>query len=451
MKIIIGALLLLSLCIDNNAIAAEKKALVISGNDVAPLVSGQRVRVKKLTRDMAGVRKSIVSTGPSAFQNPDVVSAKIKRMNQFSDAIKRYPQVNDQDVKAARAEYEALRQTLSAEFKRAKEQLSTIGDVQQTLATLEKNSTTYAVPAPLGIPFNESKAKEWVNAASNARTVAEHNQKQLAQIAQLAYLPTNRGTPQTGRPYDIEDVRRMQRNAANMLSTIQVNYEQITGELNYRMREMDTDVFARWQEDPKGEKKWLYIQDGSAAEAQAVFAKSRAIAQSSVYFEQALNRKPEFALATLARIDRAEAAFEQKSKIALASSRLPESKSDDKKMLNIAKAILKTSKYRFGEYGPIKLTTEKIIERERKDSQLEIDDAEITLGGDLKWSGTETTWTYKWEEFKFAVPLKETGGEKWYIWWITAKNFSSGGPNTPIGSWISGKATKGNPIPRENF
>ena len=97
------------------------------------------------------------------------------------------------------------------------------------------------------------------------------------------------------------------------------------------------------------------------------------------------------------------------------TSKLPEPKSNDRKMLAIAKKILEFPKYEFGEYGRIILTTSEIIDRERKDSQLKIDDAEFTLSGNLKMSGTETTWTYKWKEFKFAVPLKETDRDTWYI------------------------------------
>ncbi|MDA0339570.1 MAG: hypothetical protein O2910_06990, partial [Proteobacteria bacterium] len=66
-------------------------------------------------------------------------------------------------------------------------------------------------------------------------------------------------------------------------------------------------------------------------------------------------------------------------------------------------------------------------------------------------SGTETTWTYKWREFKFATPIKETGSDNWHIWWITAKKYSSGAESTPIGRWISGGATKGSLILKDNF
>jgi hypothetical protein len=156
------------------------------------------------------------------------------------------------------------------------------------------------------------------------------------------------------------------------------------------------------------------------------------------------------ALAMLDKLDQAEKEFQRKRLVALASSRLPEARSTDPTRLSIATRILQTPRYQFGEFGTIVLTTDRIIEREKKSSEIDIDKLELSLSGDLKASGTETGWTYRWQEFKFAVPLKETDGS-WAIWWITAKNYSSGAANTPIGSWVSGRAEKGNPIPRENF
>ena len=425
-------------------------AIAIAQDGVQPLVSGQRVQVKKLVRDMINVRESIVVKGPSELQNPDIIKARQKRMGQFQQALKRYPQVNDPDVQKARAEYTALQQALSAEFKRAQAQLQQLGDVQQALATIEQNSRTYAVPKPLAIPFDELKVKQWLEQASQARTVGEHNQKQLQNIAQLAYLPKNLGTPQTGASYDIDDVDRMYRYALQMQQAVQSNYASMADQLKNRIQGMDSQVFSRWQEDPTSDKKWIFLSDAQRQEAKSVFAENRLIAQSYLHLEKSLNRNTDLAETTLKKLAEAESQFEKSHQIALQNSRLPEAKSDDDDLLDIAESVLKTPKYEFGPHGPIILTTAEIVEREKKTSEVEIDDAELTLGGDLKVSGTETTWTYRWQEFSFAVPLQEADG-RWFIWWITAKNFSSGAANTPIGRWVSGKATKGNLILKENF
>jgi len=315
---------------------------------VAPLVSGQRVRVKKITRDINENRKAIVTTGPSQFQDPAVVKAKQKRLKQFEDALNRYPQLDDPDVQAARAAYVALANDLSTEYKRARAQLAQLGDVQQALATIEENGRKYAVPDLPSIPFSEEQAKAWVQAASNARTVAEHNDKQLKLIAELAYLPNNPGTPQAGAPYDANDVKRLQRYAVAMFKDVQADYQTLANDLSGRMQQMDKDVFPRWQEDPQGEKKWVFLRDSSVADAQTVFARSRAIAQSSLYLEEALGRPADLARTTLEKLDKAEQAFKRNAEVALASSRLPEPVTRDPERVAIAEQILKTPKYEFG-------------------------------------------------------------------------------------------------------
>lgn len=421
------------------------------GDGVPELVSGQRVQVKKLLRDIQGVSDSMVTTGPSPLQDPDVVAARQQRLEQLKEALGRYPQVDDPDVLAARNAYEALRQKLSAEFKRARKQLTQLGDVQQRLATIEENSRTYAVPQALALPFTEADAKAWVASASNARTVAEHNQKELAGIAPLAYLPNNPGTPQGGAPYDAKDVDRLQRMASGMLTSVAEHYQAMATEIDNRFIQIENDVLTRWQEDPRGDKKWLFIAEGKQEEAETVFADSLAVANSALHLEQALGRETAKARQLIGQIEQAKTAFATNRQIALEASRLPQAKSSDKQLLAIAEQILTKPKYEFGEFRSIVLTTAGTTKRELKSSEVDIDDVELTLAGDVKLSGTETTWTYKWEEFKFAVALKEAESGQWYIWWITAKNFSSGGDKTPLNQWVSGKATKGNQILEKNL
>ncbi|MGB0743232.1 MAG: hypothetical protein ACPGSB_01790, partial [Opitutales bacterium] len=431
---------------------ASKSAAPVEDKEVRPLVSGERVRVKKLARDIQNVSDSLVTTGPSTLQAADEVDARQKRLKQFNEALLRYPQLDDPDVVTARKKYSAYREKLIAEFNRAKEQLAALGNVQVRLATISENARKYSVPAPLQPPFGQADAKEWVAQASNARTVAEHNLKELAQMAPIAYLPETRGTPEGGAAYDAGDLERLQRQAAVALRDVEANYQSMAEDLSRRLAQIESDVLTRWQEDPSEEsKRWLFIAEGSGDEANKLYDESTVMAQSSVWLERALGREPTEALKVIAKIQAAREAFVRKQEIALKTSRLPKPAAEDKKRMAIAKKILENPDYEFGEFAKIVLTTKDIVERERKDSEIEIDDAEITLGGDLKMSGTETTWTYKWTEFKFATALKETDSDEWYIWWITAKNYSSGGPRTPLNQWISGASTKGNRILKKNL
>lgn len=336
-----------------------------------PLVSGQRVRVKKLARDMANVRGSIVTTGPSHFQNADIVAKRSKRMKQFADALKRYPQVKDPDVKAARAEYKLLSAALSAEFKRAKGQVGKIGNVQKALATIEANGRKYSVPKLLAPPFSETEAKAWVSASSDARTVSEHNLKQLATIAPLAYLPKNRGTVQSGAPYDLDDVKRLTNWNKKMNSSVQGGYKTIAGTLESRMKQASEALKTRWQGNPKkDEDRWTFIGEGKAEEAAKFFDDNLKIANSSVYLERALKRNTKTADALIKTINTAKSDFAKNAKIALSTSKLPKPKSKNGKMKKYAKHILEVPRYKFGKFGPIVLTTKKLQSTSAKTANL---------------------------------------------------------------------------------
>ncbi len=417
---------------------------------VRPLVSGERVRINKLLRDILSVSVTVVTTGPSLLQDPVKVAAYKKRLNQFAQALGRYPQIDDNDVKAARLAYQNLRKKLSDEFNRAKEQLAKLGNVQQRLASLDANYKKYRIPPILSAPFSEDDAQAWVKQAGEARTSAEHSLKELADIGKLAYLPNNPGTPQSGAPYDANDVKRLQQGAQSTLKKIEIEANNLIDRLENRLKQIENEVLTRFQEDPNGDKRWVFIGEGRKKLAFSTFDKSMGLAKSALYIEQALGKKAERARAVIDKIRHAKNSFIKRRDIALRTSRLPEPQSTDSKRLEIARKILKKPKYKFGEFGRIILTSKQIIDRERKDSEIKIDDAQVSLGGDVKMSGTKTTWTYKWKEFSFAVPIKEENSDIWYIWWITAKNFSSGGNRTPLNQWISGKATKGNQILKAN-
>lgn len=399
---------------------------------------------------MANVKSSILTSGPSEFQDADVVQARQKRFQQFTEALNRYPQIDDPLVQAARSEYMALQNVLKSEFKRAQEQRQQLGDVQARMSLLQQNFEQYPVPQPMLPPFDHAAVSNWVKQASAARTVGEHNLKELNAIAPLAYLPINPGAPAGGSPFDADDLRRMQQNAINMQKAVQNNYQNMSANIIRQLQQKLEQVSTRWQEDPKGDKKWVFLKADQVTQAQQLFAQSQALAQTSIALEQALNQDHSFATKALADIKQAALKYQSNAEQALNASRLPVAVSDDGDMADHATEILKKPRYEFGEYGPIVLTTKAIINRESKSSEIDIDKVDIASNGDIKMSGTETTWTYQWEEFKFATPIKDPDGT-WYIWWITAKKYSSGSSITPIGEWVAGQSTQGNPILQSHF
>ena len=130
---------------------------------------------------------------------------------------------------------------------------------------------------------------------------------------------------------------------------------------------------------------------------------------------------------------------------------MPEAKSTDVSRLAIACQILAKPEFSFANYGPMLLATGIVVECGEEVSREQLTDIDISLASEIIFFGKETTRHDRWDEFNFAIPIKDPQSNQWYIWWITAKKFYSGSAKTPIGQWVSGGATKGDLILRQNF
>lgn len=422
--------------------------------DVRPLVSGERVRVKKLTRDIESTIQTLDQGGVAPFQDPGYVQKWQARIEHYRQSLAKYPQTNDPDVQDAAAKLAQLEKMMAFGTKEAAKQESELGDVQAILAAIEQSLRDNPPPAWLPAPFTDEEAQKWARAAAIAEQTARKAIAELQRIAPTAHLPVNQGTVQQGAPYDKQDLRRLSSLANGIVAdvgeavkrtadTLKYQYDAQKEELEY-YRELDPDDATHRMKHFLAEEAQERIYSG--------LDKQLALAESVLAYQRVLGKEP--APHTVARVEEIAAlrgAYAKKRIKALGESRLPEPESTDGERLAIAERILAEPRYEFGEHGPVVLTTEDIVVREKEVSRAEVKDVDVSMSGTITLSGTETKWRYKWQEFKFATPLKEPGTDKWYIWWIVAKKFSSGGSRTPIGEWISGSATKGDLILEENF
>ena len=112
----------------SSSAAAPSSSSSSTSAQAPQLVSGQRVRVKKLARDMHSVKSDIVTTGPSPMQSDKVVGQYNNSLKRFSDALGRYVDYrNDPDVQAAAGAYKELVTAIKAEYQRAQGQLQQLG------------------------------------------------------------------------------------------------------------------------------------------------------------------------------------------------------------------------------------------------------------------------------------------------------------------------------------
>ncbi len=418
---------------------------------VRPLVSGERVRVKKLARDIANVRDSIVTEGPSHLQARENFNKLKKRFDQFSAAIKRYPQVDDPDVQTARREYQALSEAATAEVARAQAQLKKLGNVQERLAKVDTVLRGTPLPDSLTAPFSRAEADQWVAAARKLHPIAEQAKKELQQMAPIAYLPFTVGVPPQV-PYDREDLNRLYGYADAQQKNLGLRLKEMTAILDRDAEQMPGELAVINQDrDPADpQDQWVYIGEGKRAEMHERLDKRRARITSGVHLYEAMGRDvPAQHQAALQAIEDTRAAFERNRETALKASRLPDTASESSELLEIARETLARPDYEIGEHERLVINAD-LVSRENKSSEIDIDKVDVTLGGDLKLSGTQTTWTYKWQQFQVATAERETDG-RYFVWYTTLKKFESGGPKTPLNKWIVSGRLKSNEILEGNI
>ncbi len=419
--------------------AASAPAPAPAAGNVRPLVSGERVRVKKLTRDMSNVLGAITTEGPSLFQDPLEYNAAVKRFTQFTDALKKYPQADDPDVQAARETYLALRAKLVPELERGAEQQKILGDVFGNLRAIENRDTTAPVPPRLQPPFTEADVKQWADASRIARDAAQKDYKYIQDIAPIAYLPD---FTKSGRKAEFggKDLPRILSNAENRYKSALAGYGIAQRNIEATLEQMQNQILP-----PSAG-----MHADELARIRKTFDDMIPVAQSAVYLESGLGRPTEEAEKSVEALRAQRAEFKAGREAAIDAVRMPEPVSTDADRLAIAKEILETERYGFGEYGPIILNTKEILEKSREESEIEIDDVDF-FGGEIRMSGTKETTTWTWEEFQFATALREPGTDLWRITYIKPKKFTSGASTTPIGSWISGGVVETDLIREENI
>lgn len=424
------------------------------GAEVRPLVSGERARVQRIARDLDSAIDTLDQGGVAPFQEPANVERWQTRIERFRADLARFPQTEDHDVVSALAKLRELEALFAFASETGQRQQSEVGDVQAQLAAIEAALRQHPAPQWLPAPFTEAEALQWATNIGAAKGTAETAIEQIQQIAAVAHLPLTRGTVAQGAPYDRQDLDRLLGWANRILrgvdESVQTTFRNLQAQMETLGRELE--FLTSLDPDNPHHRTNNFLREGAAEAIFGQFDNLQRIAESVTAFQVASGReKSPVALGRIADILAARDAYAANRLKAIGASTLPEHASKDARRVAIAQEILANPAFGFGEHGPIVLTTPDIVEREEQVSRAEIRNVELSLSGDITLSGTETTWTYRWEEFKFATPIRDAETDTWYVWWITAKKFSSGWERTPLHRWVSGGAVRADQILPENF
>lgn len=412
------------------------------------LVSGQKVRVKKLIRDMKAVLASIKTEGPSDLQSAAIVNKFKSTIEKYTNALNRYKDYTSEPlVIEAVQTYKELRSKLSIEFKRAQAQLKQLGNPAELMAAIDAKLQGKKVPKSLIAPFSAEEAQDWYKQINEIKLVSKEVISEVHRIASATNLDL------TGGKYGVQRANSMLHWADKAVRDSEVSITNTATQLNHQFKFQDKHELPYFRKlDPKNKKDRAnaFLQEGAEARIYARLDRQLALSKSFTAFDKAVGTVSDEKQARVAEIMALRKKYGEDRIKALGTSKLPKAVSSDNEMLAIAKDIVETPSYELGQHGPIVLTTKEIVTREQEVSRDTIKDVDVSLSGNITWSGSRETWNYKWQEFKFATPIKDNNGD-WYIWWITAKNYSSGASTTPINKWISGRMTKGSLILEKNF
>lgn len=326
--------------------------------------------------------------------------------------------------------------------------------VQDTLARIEAALQGLPEVGWLPAPFSTEEAREWAMMAGTNRAKASEAINLLQQIGESADLPLTQGTVQQGAAYDRQDLGRLQRFAELHISRVDeaVNETNNNVTVQFDTQNRELEYFRELDPENPNHRSNAFLADGAQERVYGQLQAHARRAESVAAWQRTFGMEP--SPVVIDRINEIQALREryaQQRALVLESSRLPDAASDDPQLLSIAQQILANPAYEFGNHGPVILTTAAVTEHEREVSRAEIREMDVSLSGTVTLSGTQTTWHYRWQEFRFTTPIQDAASGNWHLWWITARNYSSGWEGTPIGRWVSAVTVQGDLIPEANF
>lgn len=432
---------------------AQKSVASATRAENRKMISQQRVRIKKLNRDILSAIDTLDKGGPKPFQDSGYLNKQLQRVERFKAALSRYRDYSDDpDVISAKRSLEKMENMMAFGRNHAAKEIKELGNVQKRLQTINRQVHNMRVPAVPQPPFKPGDLSQWLAALSNLRQNAVKLYAPLPQIKQRAYLPHTLRTVEQGGAYDLQDVDRLERSILGTVNKIDQNLKTFSSNLELNLRNV-TESLSFYDtfnpSDPKHLSKH-FLSEGRAEEIRAGLSRKMTLVSEAAEFDRLLRRPTQKdKLRLVKRVKSTAAAYEKKHQQALKMARMPKPATSDSLLEKIARQTLANPKYDYiREIKRLVINTEK-VHRKKDTSNVKFDKVDVSLGGNVTLSGTETKYHYAWDEFQVATA--EPVGHKYYVFYTTLKYFTSGSGTTPLNKWIIGKRIKGIEIPEENI
>ncbi len=432
--------------------AASTPPLQDSPPPQGAMISQDRARIKKLIRDIVSATESLDKGGPKPFQDPEYANKYMAAAARFHQSLQAYSSfAQDADVQQATAELQKLDGMIRFGKDQANAALEELGDVQARLADLQAHIRSRRLPPTPDMPYTSEGMTRWFEQAKVVRTAAISDFHQLKAIQEKAWLPDTRGTVEEGAAFDSQDVSRLMNGLQQDVRSIDETLKQL--EANVQVQVDATEDTLKWFRDldPTDQQSLenAFLGKGREAESLERLDRELHIVEAGIALDTLLKRE------TLAQrqalrdvIIQAKTRYRRQRAEALQSVRMPNAASTNAALLRIAQETLAKPKYEIGKILKLVINSDKVA-RKKETSEIEIDEVDVRLSGDLKLSGTKTTTRYEWEQFQVATA--EPADNAVYIFYNTLKYFTAGASTTPLNRWVLSQRIQGSEIPKENL
>ena len=416
------------------------------------MISQDRARIKKLTRDIVSATETLDQGGPKPFQDSEYVKQYLAAAARFHQSLQGYSGfAQDSDVQQATAELQKFDGMIRFGKDQASVALEELGDVQARLTDLQVKIYSRRPPPTPGIPYTGQDMTQWIAQAKVVRTAAISDFRQLKVIQEKAWLPATRGTLEEGAAFDSQDVSRLMNTLQQDVRSIDDTLKQL--EANVQVQVEATQDTLKWFRnlDPTNQQSLENDFLGKGREAESIERLDRElhIVEAGIALDTLLKRETLAQRQTLRdAIIQAKTRYRTQRAEALQSVRMPKAASTNAELLRIAQETLAKPKYEIGNILKLVINSDKVA-REKETSEIEIDEVDVRLSGDLTLSGTKTTTHYEWEQFQVATA--EPADDAVYIFYHTLKYFTAGASTTPLNRWVLSQRIQGSEIPKANL
>lgn len=416
------------------------------------MISQDRARIKKLARDIGSAAASLDQGGPKPFQDPAYVKKFVSASSGFHQSLQKYSDFpQDPDVLQATAELEKLDGMILFGKEQAKSALQELGDVQTHLSNLQAQLHQRRPPATPTTPYTSEAISSWIEQAKIVRSSAVADFHQLEVIQAKAWLPSTRGTVEQGAAFDMQDVTRLLSGLQRDVKSLDDTLRQLEANLTVQVNGIGNTL--EWFDalDPADSqtRETAFLGKGQEAEATQRLHQELKIIESAIALDTLLNRGtlPQ-RQSLLSRIQQTKTRYLAQRAKALELARMPQAASTSEELQQIAIKTLAKPSYGAGEILRLVINSDKVT-REKETSEIEIDEVDIRLSGDVQLSGTKTTTRYQWEQFQVATA--EPVADKYFIFYNTLKYFRAGATTTPLNRWLLSERIQGGEIPKKNI